>query len=171
MYDGIVILSAKYANWNVHTAMIRQAPRLMWRARERGARAVVFAWPSRSPTCVPIQPLLSSPNFDNVTNIPSFVVDADSLSSISDDCELYIQLPPEGVVGAAELLASRIGDSLQDARARIVRLPCATARPLPSPDVFAVDSSPPTRKRSCPSKKSNHRKRRLHPPAKDSPRR
>lgn len=115
MYDGIVILSAKDANWNVHTAMIRQAPRLMWRARERGARAVVFAWPSRSPTCVPIQPLLSSPNFDNVTNIPSFVVDADSLSSISDDCELYIQLPPEGVVGAAELLASRIGDSLQDA--------------------------------------------------------
>ena len=71
MYGGIVILSAKYANWNVHTAMIRQAPRLMWRARERGARAVVFAWPSRSPTCVPIQPLLSSPNFDNV---PIFLV-------------------------------------------------------------------------------------------------
>lgn len=118
IFDGIVILCAKENDWNTHVAMIRQAPRLVWRARERGARAVLFVWPKRSSTCIPVQPLLSSPNFDNVTAIPSFVIDADSVSRVlllSDDFDFKIDVPKGGFIGTAESLANRIGDKLVEA--------------------------------------------------------
>ena len=128
--DGIVILCAKGGDWNTHISMIRQAPRLMWRARERGARAVIFTWPQRGLACVPVQPLLSSPNFDNVTNIPSFVMCAESLTRLlqfSDDCTLKIEIPPNGLVGTAEALAKRIGNQLMAA--------CADRPPPMTPSV------------------------------------
>lgn len=120
IFDGIVVLCAKDDDWNVHVAMIRQAPRLVWRARERGARAALFVWPKRLPTCVPVQPLLSNPNFDNVTAIPSFVIDAESVSRVlllSDDLDFKIDVPAGGFVGTAEALANRIGDKLVEALA------------------------------------------------------
>ena len=118
IFDGIVVLYPKDNDWNTHVAMVRQAPRIVWRARERGARAVFFVWPKRLPTCVPVQPLQSSPNFDNSTNIPSFVMDHESLSRlllISEDIEFKIDIPSGGFVGAAEALASRIGKKLMEA--------------------------------------------------------
>jgi len=114
-FNGVVVMCAKDRNWEAHVAMIRQAPRLVWRARERGARAVIFVWPTRTPSCVPVQPLLASPNFDTATDIPAYVVDEQSLMnavSLSDSCTLVIDVPRGDVVGTAEELAKRIGHKL-----------------------------------------------------------
>ena len=116
---GIVVLCAKDRNWDAHVAMIRQAPRLVWRARERGARAVIFVWPMRTPSCVAVQPLLASPNFDTATNIPAFVVDEQSLLSAvscADDCTFVIDVKlTKPTVGLAQQLAMRIGHKLAEA--------------------------------------------------------
>ena len=115
LFEGAVLLCAMDNDWETFVAMLRQAPRLVWCARDRGARAVVFVWPKRLHSSVPVQPLLSSPNFDNVTDIPSFIVDYASVSRAmlrSDDSELVIEKENMKIRGTAEILAERIGSKL-----------------------------------------------------------
>ena len=115
LFEGAVLLCAMDDDWETFVAMLRQAPRLVWCARDRGARAVVFVWPKRIHSSVPLQPLFSSPNFDNVTDIPSFVIDYASVSRAmlrSDDSELVIEKENMQIRGTAEILAERIGSKL-----------------------------------------------------------